>query len=121
MRTLFEEMGGDSAIEAIVELHYARVLGDPQLAPFFDGLDMPLQKRKFRAFLHTVTGGMGRRSDLELRAAHSRALDQGLTAAHVDIFIDHLTDALSEAHIDEDLAGRVLWAVRVKRAHVMGT
>jgi hemoglobin len=120
MRTLFEELGGADAIEAIADLHYEKVVADPSLAPFFDGLDMAIQKRKFRAFLHTVTGGQLRRSDLELRATHSRVVDQGMESHHVDLFLAHLGAALAETQASPEVADRVIKAVEQKRDHVLG-
>lgn len=41
--TLFEQLGGAPAIEAVVKEFYRRVLGDDELKGYFDGIDMDIQ------------------------------------------------------------------------------
>lgn len=38
--SIFDAIGGAPAVAAAVDDFYARVLGDPALAPFFDTTDM---------------------------------------------------------------------------------
>lgn len=44
--SLFERLGGKGAVEAAVDVFYKKVLADPQLSPFFAGLDMARQRNK---------------------------------------------------------------------------
>ena len=44
--SLYKRIGGAGAVQATVEVFYKRVLGDPLLAPFFQGVDMGRQKAK---------------------------------------------------------------------------
>jgi hemoglobin len=46
MSTLFELVGGEPAIDAAVDIFYRKVLGDPRIADFFDGVDMSQQAAK---------------------------------------------------------------------------
>jgi truncated hemoglobin YjbI len=39
-RTLYEKLGSAEAVEACVALFYEKLLNDPLLAPFFEGVDM---------------------------------------------------------------------------------
>jgi hemoglobin len=55
--TLFERVGGKSAVAAVVNLLYDRIIKDPLLLPFFDGIDVRRLKSKQVAFLSTVFGG----------------------------------------------------------------
>ena len=43
---LFERVGGMTALINAVDVFYARVLEDPTLAPFFEGVEMSRQRTK---------------------------------------------------------------------------
>lgn len=120
MNSLYEALGGEPAIERIVELHYKKVLADPSMAPFFRHIDMALQKRKFRAYLHTVAGGPLRRSGIELRVAHANAVEHGMDGAHVEAFVRCFREALEESNVRRDLIERLMESVAQARHDVLG-
>jgi hypothetical protein len=45
-RTLYEKLGGEAAVEAAVSVFYGKIMADPLLVPFFEGVDMKKQARK---------------------------------------------------------------------------
>jgi truncated hemoglobin YjbI len=45
-RTLYEKLGGAPAVEAAVAHFYKKVMADPLLVPFFEGVDMKKQAKK---------------------------------------------------------------------------
>lgn len=120
MGSLYVLLGGDRGIEVLVESLYARILNDPDLAAFFSGVDMKLQRRKFRAFLHTVSGGPQSRTSIELTAAHSRAVEQGLNEAHLASFTVYFREALEEAEIPELAVVEIMKRLGVAQGDVLG-
>ena len=56
MSTLYEQLGGEGAVDAAVNLFYRKVLADSRIARFFDDIDMDEQIVKQKAFL-TMTFG----------------------------------------------------------------
>ena len=38
--TLFDRIGGDAALEAAVDIFYAKLMADNTIKPFFAGVDM---------------------------------------------------------------------------------
>lgn len=111
--TLFDRLGGPTAINAATELFYRKVLADPLLSPYFDDVDMDHQIAKQAAFLTMALGGPNRYSDRDLRTAHARLA--GLTDTHVDRVISHLAQTLRELGVGEtDIAavGAVAASVR---------
>jgi hemoglobin len=48
--TLYEPVGSNSAVAAVVNLLYDGIIKDPLLLPFFDGIDVRRQKSKLVAF-----------------------------------------------------------------------
>ena len=46
-------IGGPAALEAAVEIFYEKIVADPNLAKFFDGVDMDKLMRAFSSFFYT--------------------------------------------------------------------
>ena len=120
MDSLYLDLGGSKVIERIVDSLYGRVLQDPDLAPFFEGIDPILLRHKFRTFMNTICGGPYERSGLELRTAHIGAVNAGLSDSHLDTFITHFTDALNQAAVPPSLADSLLARVNEFRNDVLG-
>ncbi len=57
MTTLFEKLGGKSAIDLAVDKFYERVLNDERIKHFFENVDMNKQKSHQKAFLTFAFGG----------------------------------------------------------------
>lgn len=92
--SLFERLGGAPAIQAASEVFYRKVLADPLLAPYFDGVDMDHQVAKQAAFLTMALGGPNHYTGRDLRTAHAGLT--GIGDEHVDRVITHLAQTLSE-------------------------
>lgn len=119
MDSIYSALGGEAGIDRLVTSMYRRILADPELRPFFDGLDMPGQHAKFRAFLQTVTGAPAQRSGIELRAAHSKSVENGLTAQHFDAFVRHFEAALRDTSAEDDVIRTVIDRIEAARADVL--
>lgn len=103
--TLFDRLGGAAAVEAAVQLFYAKVLADPSINGFFKNTDMKRQARSQRAFLTMLMGGPNNYDGASLRVAHRRLLVQGLNDRHFDAVVKHLADTLRElGAADDDIA-----------------
>lgn len=112
-RPLYDRLGGQPAINAATEIFYRKVLADPALAPYFDGVDMERQVAKQAAFLTMALGGPNHYTGRDLRAAHAHL--PGLTDEHVDRVIGHLAQTLRElgvAEPDVTAVGAVATSVR---------
>ena len=57
MASLYERIGGEGAVDAAVELFYAKILADAALAPAFTNVDMNKQKDHQKKFLTFAFGG----------------------------------------------------------------
>jgi hemoglobin len=118
--SLYQRVGGEAAIMAAATLFYDKVLADPDLAPFFAGLDMEQQVSKQVAFLSWAFGGPERYAFRPLGQAHARLRAIGLTDAHFDRVAAHLADTLRTLNIEEDLIEEALRIVEGTRAEVLG-
>jgi hemoglobin len=106
--TLYDRLGGESAILAAVDRFYVRVLADPLLAPFFRGVEMPRLKRHQFAFLSQALGGPRQYSGTSMSLAHSHLR---IEHCHFNAVAGHLVETLHELGINEDLIADVAAAV----------
>ncbi|MGZ3459103.1 MAG: group I truncated hemoglobin, partial [Archangium sp.] len=79
---LYEQIGGEPAMSAAVELFYRKVLSDERISHFFEDVDMERQAAKQKAFLTMVCGGPSAYSGQDMRRGHAQLVKQGLNDAH---------------------------------------
>lgn len=108
-QSLFEKLGGKAAVDAAVDLFYKKILSDPQISSFFDGVDMNRQRAKQKAFLTYAFGGAPNYSGASMRNAHKNAVEEkGLNDTHFDIVAGHLQSTLQELNVPSDLINQVM-------------
>ncbi|UNU25559.1 group I truncated hemoglobin [Microcoleus vaginatus] len=104
--TLYEKMGGESAIKEMVDDFYRDVLADEIVSYFFDHTDMEKQRRHQTAFISYALGGSQQYSGRSMEKAHAGL---NLQPEHFDAIVNHLTDAIiahgaSQEDLDKALA-----------------
>ena len=104
----YDAIGGGSAVSAVVNDFYVRVLDDPQLAPYFDGIDMARLKRHQVMLVSQVLGGPAKYEGRPLDEAHT-----GLGITHDDFsaVAGHLTGAMRDAGVPDDILMRAMAVV----------
>lgn len=70
INSIYEELGGVDGVRTAVTIMYRRVLDDPALAPWFDGVDLDRLQAHQRAFLAAAFGGPQVFSGLDAATAH---------------------------------------------------
>lgn len=103
--TLMEKLGGVPALKATVEEFYKRILGDADLAPFFDDVTMTALKMHQLAFLKIAFSRIPEDLDVPklIKKKHARLFDKGLNATHFDKVAGHLVAALNHLNVPSDL------------------
>jgi hemoglobin len=91
VESIYEQIGGTAAVGATVDELYARVLGDPRLAPYFAGIDLERQRHHMRAFIAAALGGTHTYQGRDMAQAHAGL---GITARDFDRVASHLAGAL---------------------------
>ena len=102
MASLYEQLGGEAAIGAAVDIFYRKMLSDDRVAPFFETVDMDGQRAKQKGFLTMVTGGPNNYTGKDMREGHKHLLEKGLNDTHVDIVIEHLGATLKELGVGDE-------------------
>lgn len=105
--TLFEQLGGQDAVEAAVDNFYRKVLSDDRVSHFFEDVDMDRQRGKQKAFLTMAFGGPHNYTGKDMRAGHAHLVAKGLNDSHVDAIIELLGATLRDMGVAEDLIGQV--------------
>lgn len=119
MQSLYERIGGESAVKATVIKLYDKILDDPELAPFFENIDVERLRLSQSAFVTYAFGGMKHYSGKSMRAAHHHAVAQGLSGLHFDLVAGHLKSALQELGVASVLIDEALAIVETTRNDVL--
>jgi hemoglobin len=101
MSSLYERIGGQTAVDAAVELFYRKVLSDDRISSFFDGVDMEQQINKQKGFLTMVFGGPNNYTGMSMRDGHKHLVARGLDSSHVDAVIENLGATLKELGVSD--------------------
>jgi hemoglobin len=108
MTTIYEAIGGGDAVSAAVDQFYHRVLADPCLAPYFDGVDVAEIKRHQRAFIAAAVGGPEVYRGRSMTDAHAHL---NVTPDDFDTVVDHLVATLASLGVPEaainEIGGRL--------------
>jgi len=118
--TLYEQLGGQPAVEAAVDLFYRKVLTDARINKFFEGVDMDRQIAKQKAFLTMVFGGPSNYTGKDMRNGHAHLLKLGLNDSHVDAVIENLGQTLKELGVSQPLIDQVAALANSVRNDVLG-
>jgi hemoglobin len=119
MKSVYEQIGGEPAMAAAVEVFYRKVLSDDRISHFFEDVDMERQAAKQKAFLTMVTGGPSSYSGRDMRAGHAHLVKRGLNDTHFDAVAGHLKETLEELGVAAPLVARVLAIAESARADVL--
>lgn len=105
--SLYEQIGGEAAVNAAVDIFYRKVLSDDRINAFFDDVDMEKQAAKQKAFLTMAFGGPHNYTGLDMRQGHAHLVARGLNDSHVDAVIEDLGATLRELGVKEELIAQV--------------
>jgi hemoglobin len=114
--TLFTRLKGADGIAAVVGDFYRKVLGDIQLAHYFERTPMPFLQRHMVAFLVQATGGPKEYTGREMLDAHEHL---GITGRDFDRVTEHLMSTLREYGIAEADIDAVIRAIAPLRTVIV--
>ncbi|MDZ4801670.1 MAG: group 1 truncated hemoglobin [Bryobacteraceae bacterium] len=118
-QSLYEQLGGEPAVDAAVDVFYRKVLSDDRVSRFFDDVDMDRQIAKQKSFLTMVFGGPVAYTGKDMRAGHAHLVERGLDDSHVDAVIELLGQSLREVGAPEHLIAKVAGIAESARADVL--
>jgi len=119
-QSLFEQIGGEAAVNTAVDIFYRKVLADYRINRFFDNVDMEQQAAKQKAFLTMAFGGPNSYTGADMRNAHARLVKMGLDDSHFDAVMEHLGGTLKELNVPDNLIEQVAAIAESTRNDVLG-
>lgn len=98
---IYDKIGQQIGVQRLVVHLYDRVMADPELRPFFVGVDMD-KLRSHQVSMYQALFGLEEYDGLDLTVVHA---DLGISGAHFDRLLDHvnatlLSFGLADAEID---------------------
>lgn len=114
--SLFERLRGQDGISQVVQDFYTRVLHDPQLTHYFEGIAMWRLQRHMVAFLVQATGGPAAYDGRDMAAAHA-ALN--VTARDFDRVARHLVETLTDFGMASGDVDEVVAAIGPLKKHIV--
>lgn len=104
-QSLYAKVGGQEAIEAVVDDFYERVFDDPLLAPYFEDIERDALFAHQVQFLSAVAGGPVSYDGADMQQAHE---GMGITDEAFGRVATYLEEALRENGVDDDDVGIIL-------------
>lgn len=102
---IYESIGGQAALMAVVDDFYERVIADPDLTAYFAGTNMNRLKERQVDFFAAALGGPGRYTGASMRDAHR---GRGIGQPQFDRVAEHLVASLAAAGVPDDTIGEIV-------------
>jgi len=119
--SLYQQLGGEAAVNAAVDVFYRKVLSDHRINRFFDHTDIEKQAAKQKAFLTMAFGGPNHYSGTDMRQAHAHLVKNlGLDDSHFDAVMEHLGATLQELNVPAELIAQAAAIAESTRNDVLG-
>lgn len=118
--SLYDEIGGEAAVNAAVDIFYRKVLNDDRINRFFEGVDMDRQAAKQKAFLTVAFGGPNNYTGEDMRRGHAHLVAKGLNDSHFDAVMEHIGATLTELNVPENLIVQAAAIAESTRNDVLG-
>jgi hemoglobin len=118
LMSVYDTIGGASAVRAAVDDFYARVLADARLAPFFAETDLERLKAHQRAFITAALGGPEIFAGRDMASAHAGL---GIEDDDFGSVVGHLAGTLTGLGVPEDTIGQIGGALAPLRGDIVTT
>lgn len=115
-KSLYEQLGGEPAVNAAVDLFYKKVLNDERINHFFTHTDMDKLINKQKEFMTYAFGGHSRYEGQSLRMAHK---DLDLIEDDFNAVAECLNDTLEELNVPIQLQAEVMTIVGSTKADIL--
>ncbi len=95
--SLFERLGGEAAVSAVVELFYELMLKDQRVSHFYESTDMEKLKCRQKDFITLVTGGPNHYEGTDMKTAHCK---MNISLQDFDVTWENLENSLKHFSVE---------------------
>ena len=117
--SLYNELGGEEALTAALDRFYEKVMEDPKVSVFFDGMSVEQIKDKQKKFWAIALGGEAEYDGRNMHDAHESPRQRGLTEDLFDRFVGHFRSTLEEFEVPEDKIEQVMAVTDQHKSEVL--
>ena len=115
--TIYDEIGGEPTVTAVVDALYERLTTDSDLMSYFEGLDMGRLKAHQRALVTVALGGSSEEyTGRMMQPAHAGL---AITDEAFDKVLGHLGAVLVDAGVAPETVARILAILQPVRGDVV--
>lgn len=119
--SLYDELGGEQALSAVVDAFYVKVLADERVNGFFTKTNMKVQAKQQKDFLTMAFGGPNNYKGRDMATAHAKLVqDKGLNDSHFDAIVELLASTLKDFNVPDDKIAAVAAVAETVRDSVLG-
>ncbi len=115
--TIYDEIGGEPAVTAVVDAFYDRLVTDPDLLSHFGGRDMARLKAHQRALVTVALGGTS--EQYTGRMMHPAHAGLAITNEAFDKVLDHLLAVLTDVGVPTLTSAKILAILQPLRTDVV--
>jgi hemoglobin len=120
MSSIYQEIGGEAAVDAAVAIFYKKILKDKRINDFFKDIDMKQQIAKQKSFLTMLFGGPSEYTGKDLKAGHAHLVKRGLNSDHFEAVIEHLTSTLEDLKVPNKIIEQIITTASSAKNDVLG-
>jgi hemoglobin len=107
-KSLYERLGGQGAVDAVIHEFVARITTDPRIAARFANSDPAAVTKRLTEFVCLASGGPCKYGGRDMHEAHA---DMGIIAEEFDALVEDLVGALDKFHVPGREKGELLGAL----------
>ena len=115
--TIYDEIGGAPAVDAVVEAFYQRLVADPDLLSYFEGRDMTRLKAHQRALVTVALGGTS--EEYTGKMMHPAHAGMAITNEAFDKVLDHLFAVLTDVGVPAVTSAKILAILQPLRTDIV--
>ena len=113
---VYDDIGGEAAVDAAVDIFYRKVLADKRVNEFFSTVDMEAQRDKQKSFLTMAFGGPNNYTGKDLRQGHSA---MNLNEGHFTAVAEQLVATLEELKVPQASIDQIMAIVGTTKDDVL--
>jgi hemoglobin len=116
-KSLYERLGGQGAVVAVVDDFVANVAGDNRINKFFAKTDIPRFKKLLADQICAGTGGPCTYTGRDMKSAHA---GMGITDAQFNALVEDLVKTLDKFKVPEKEKGELLGILGPMKPSIVG-